>query len=185
MRVTKYKVNRKQSMIIDIEKKGTLSWCEAKAFIKSLGYAGYRDWRLPTRDELATLTGVDGLNDIKHPFKNVSESFYWSDSSVFGNPKDNIYWIAILQTGEVSTLAAELGKGLVCPVRGSMSVSDGNRAKGAVRGKRFQVNKDGTVTDLASGLQWVRDIGGEGFFKHVGPPIVIKPVPGMTISWDF
>ncbi len=60
------------------------SWDEAlqqaEALNASGGYAGYTDWRVPNRNELASLTEGDCFNDVI--FRSALPGLYWSSSPV-------------------------------------------------------------------------------------------------------
>lgn len=78
-----------------------MTWDDAFKFVESLNqqkYAGYSDWRLPSREELETLVNVVfkekekgntlyNLNRILNEsgFKNVEDSWYWSSTTVASN----------------------------------------------------------------------------------------------------
>ena len=61
---------------------GAITWREAGAFCDGLKYAGYSDWRLPTKKEWATI--IDASNQspalpLKSPFENVVTFLdYWT-----------------------------------------------------------------------------------------------------------
>jgi hypothetical protein len=77
------------------------------------GYAGYRDWRVPTKEELQTLiysssglpktwndTGESCEGDFESPtiyqpaFPNTSVSFYWSSSTYAVNPAHFAWFVS-------------------------------------------------------------------------------------------
>ena len=58
-----------------------LTYKEAKNHCKKLELIGYTDWRLPTQEQLLTITNKNRFNpSIKPEFKNISSSYYWSSS---------------------------------------------------------------------------------------------------------
>jgi hypothetical protein len=69
-------------------------WASAVTYCQSLDYAGYDDWRLPTREELEGIIGTgafpdDSLDGNKPPFTGAVSDYYWS-STDNGSP-DNAY----------------------------------------------------------------------------------------------
>lgn len=76
-------------------------WKEAMEWTKSLNYAGYNDWRLPTKEEFEKFFKIKGrgkssLSDHfldhwlnKNGFFNIQETSYWSSTGVGDN---RCYW---------------------------------------------------------------------------------------------
>ena len=56
--------------------KGTLD--EAKQYCKDLNFAGFSDWKLPSRKELISIT--DDRYTINPVFKNFEAGLYWSNT---------------------------------------------------------------------------------------------------------
>jgi hypothetical protein len=63
-------------------------WADAVSLCKNLSYAGHKDWRLPSRDELESLVAqhIPAL-PAGHPFIGVQGWYYWSGTSL-ANDKD-------------------------------------------------------------------------------------------------
>jgi hypothetical protein len=156
------------------------SWGEAQStFIKSLNnseFGGYTDWRLPTVMELSTLVNWDRIEpSINEDFflNTASEnpadddpensgdydfptSNYWSSNKVVGSWEDCVdfyVWEVYFFRGgfDYYTLSYDDHsqwrcdydrEGYVRAVRGRQFVSD------------FLDNKDGTITDVNTGLMW-------------------------------
>ena len=58
------------------------SWSQALAYCEELEYAGYSDWRLPNRNEFATLLNYTGkeLGDNKSDFPDIIGGNYWTST---------------------------------------------------------------------------------------------------------
>jgi len=76
----------------------------AKRYCEKLFLGGYRDWRLPSMEELLTLKKIfiprnfkNGNHTIMPPFANVALGYYWSSSEIFvdyhgfGGPPSKYY----------------------------------------------------------------------------------------------
>ena len=56
-----------------------MTWNEAVEACKKLNYAGHKDWRLPTREELLTLVDLTRYNPAIDPaFKVHTDDYYWT-----------------------------------------------------------------------------------------------------------
>jgi uroporphyrinogen-III decarboxylase len=66
-----------------------MDWNEAMTWASTLEYAGYRGWRLPTKEELVAFIKKYGTNPTiflnSNGFNNVKSSVYWTSSSFSGN----------------------------------------------------------------------------------------------------
>jgi hypothetical protein len=105
-----------------------LNWYEANDYIWQLNmqlYAGYNDWRLPTKNELASLVDYTrnerkeyGLHELfnKNGYKNVQADYYWSATTIYTNDT-TFAWGVNMCYGYVSTINWTLTNYL-WPVRG-------------------------------------------------------------------
>ena len=56
-------------------------YSDALAYCSTMTYLGYKDWKLPTIDELKSLAELSRRDlSVKHAFKNVQEGIYWSST---------------------------------------------------------------------------------------------------------
>jgi hypothetical protein len=106
-------------------------------------------WRLPTRLELVSL--VDYTVSAPGPtinavFKDTPATTFWTASAYYGDVGDD--WYVGFDVG-YSDYGIENQSALVRCVRAPPPTC---------RASRYQVNADGTVTDLASGLVWQRTL---------------------------
>ena len=65
------------------------TWQEALAYCQSLNtgtepYAGYTGWRLPNKNELASLLNTGKRAPLSY-FPHMSESTFWSSSTIYGS----------------------------------------------------------------------------------------------------
>ena len=58
-----------------------MDYFAAEKYCNKMDYLGYKDWRLPSKDELRSLFDLSrpGVT-IKHAFKNVQEGIYWTST---------------------------------------------------------------------------------------------------------
>ncbi len=78
----------------------SLSWKEAIMYCANLDYAGYSDWRLPTKTELSTLILAGNSPTIDTAaFPNTKPAWYWTSEG----PNTTIAWIVGFDTGLVQT----------------------------------------------------------------------------------
>jgi len=58
-----------------------LKWKDAHQYCKNLKFQKYRNWRLPTKDELISIVDKSRKPSIKKEFHNINTNGYWSASS--------------------------------------------------------------------------------------------------------
>ena len=72
-----------------------MNWNDAITWIKKMNLSGYRDWRLPTKDELVTVAKRGGARPAEYytelGYLNIALSgntrFYWSSTNSIGNKR--------------------------------------------------------------------------------------------------
>ncbi|MHC4202098.1 MAG: Lcl C-terminal domain-containing protein, partial [Planctomycetota bacterium] len=142
-------------------------WEEAAAYAKGLALAGHDDWRLPTIKELFSIVDFRGNQHTKMPYIDTKAfDFRYPDVSEGVRGMDAQYWSSNLYVG--TTMRADRsafgfnfadGRIKCYPVAGGRK-----RARKYVRCVRgpaygrndFVDNRDGTVTDRATGLTWTK-----------------------------
>ncbi len=80
-----------------------MNWHDAQEWVEQLDYAGYQDWRLPTKEELEKFAKIGG----KHPpewfnangFNNVQADLYWSSTTPVSD--SSRAWYVDLSCGSV------------------------------------------------------------------------------------
>ena len=96
-----------------------MNWYEAMKWVKNLRVAGYSDWRLPTKDELAAFAKQAGGRPAKYfnsnGFTNVQARNYWSASTYAGGTTGA--WFVYMDGGYVYYDGKDNGF-YVWPVRG-------------------------------------------------------------------
>lgn len=134
------------------------TWEEAFSYIKELnkkGFGGFRDWRLPNREELRSIVDYAGpipATDMKM-FPDCQPAFYWSKDP---NVKEPVFAWGVYFAYGCAICYLKTSYYPVRAVRGGYSPDFGNAQKYA-----FKDNGDGTVSDLNAGLMWKKDEGPE------------------------
>ncbi len=134
--------------------KGTYTWDEARAYIDLLnrrGYGGFRDWRLPNREELRSFVDYNGVIpavDAKY-FADCLPAFYWSGDI---NRKEPLFAWGVYYAYGCAICYLRSFSYPVRAVRAGYNAGFGNPERYS-----FRDNGDGTVTDLNTGLRWKKD----------------------------
>ena len=66
-------------------------WQEALKYCEDLTYAGYSDWRLPNKNELASLVNYEKSNAPYSYFPGLGNDWFWSSSS--GSTNDRAWYV--------------------------------------------------------------------------------------------
>ena len=74
------------------------TWQEALAYCENLEYAGFSDWRLPNKNELASIINYDSDND-SWPLDMPSDYGFWTSTTFFSSSMTNELAIVIEPDG--------------------------------------------------------------------------------------
>lgn len=98
-----------------------LNWYEANKWTSNLNYGGYNDWRLPTIEELKSLSqrGHGGTTPATRldaiGFRNTQPSGYWSSTQ--NNSNNSQVWYVLFHTGKVGNDGGKTTFGSIRAVR--------------------------------------------------------------------
>lgn len=151
----------------DLDNKVT--YAEAVAGAKTVRLAGYNDWRLPTIKELYSLIDFKGSSFSQKPYINTDYfDFRFGDEKRGERLIDGQYWssteyVGTVFNGQAAVFGVNFADGRI---KGYPREHQGGRAVTQfvryVRGNpdygvnNFVDNGDGTITDLATGLMWMK-----------------------------
>ncbi|MGD9972825.1 MAG: DUF1566 domain-containing protein [Desulfatirhabdiaceae bacterium] len=165
---------------------------DTKDFIDRLNaiqFGGFRDWRLPTVQELMTLVVFNPINpciDIGYFPTTVSNLFWTSTDFALDDRKA---WVISFYTG-LTNWFDKLERMKVRAVRGgadmAYSQSDPFCCNSFQNGnvERYTDNGDGTVTDLSVGLTWQQDTArdNKGSFAWMTWDEALSYCEGLTLG---
>jgi len=160
------------------------TWQEAFAYIACLNtnaYLGSSNWRMPNRNELSSLSYIEGeFPPIDHPF-DVNNSYFLfhsstpvaADSSTVGESEEMNAW-TVRMDGWVSMQGKSAAYPvwpvrdfqIVLPTTGQATVyatgDDGSTRRGLTAEPPRFVNLGDTVYDTLTGLTWARYVNADG-----------------------
>ena len=152
------------------------SWTDAQAYADSLDLAGESDWRLPTIKELLSLADFTGSSRSEIDLPYIDDSFFTIYEPEVIDPAkreiDGQYWSSTAYVGRTinndsTTFGFNFTDGRIKGYpNGVLSGPTGTAFVRCVRGNpdygvnNFVDNSDGTITDLATGLMWLKDDSG-------------------------
>ena len=91
---------------------GSGNWQEALYYCETLIYAGYTDWRLPNKNELASLLNQDKSGASYSDFPDMPSSYFWSSSTRIHSEDEA--WIGDFSFGMVSIYGKTSGWSVRC-----------------------------------------------------------------------
>jgi ribonuclease BN (tRNA processing enzyme) len=153
----------------------TRTWEGASAYAASLELAGKKDWRLPSMKELFSIADFRGNMRARIPYIDTRFfDFRYPDPSTGARDMDAQYWssnlyVGTTMAGDTSAFGFNFADGRIksYPVKFGRGNREGVRKfVRCVRGKPygtndFKDNGDGTVTDRATGLTWMKGDSGK------------------------
>lgn len=77
------------------------TWQDAFPYCENLNYAGYDDWRLPNKNELASLLNLDKTEAPYSTFPDMPKNRFWSSSTRAGSDFKSA-WVVMFAEGYVS-----------------------------------------------------------------------------------
>jgi formylglycine-generating enzyme required for sulfatase activity len=92
-----------------------VGWSEASDYCLGRRTGGRGEWRVPTKEELASLVDRSQENPAlpdRHPFANVKSAIYWTSTP---DPKDRVLaWHVSFFTGQVTVDGKHLNRRVWC-----------------------------------------------------------------------
>ncbi len=149
---------------------GTLyRWSDAAGYAKNLKLAGHNDWRVPTMKELYSIVDFRGTMRTRTPYIDTKYfDFEYPDPSSGLRDMDVQYWssneyVGTTMHGDISAFGFNFADGRIKSYPTGKGRGPAKRTYiRCVRGGNgygkndFVGNKDGTITDRATGLMWTK-----------------------------
>ena len=92
---------------------GTYNWQAALKHCEDLQYAGYDDWRLPDKNELASLLNLDKSAAPYSNFPDMPKNRFWSSSTRVDSKPENA-WVIMFAEGYVSGVEKTVSYSVRC-----------------------------------------------------------------------
>jgi hypothetical protein len=143
------------------------TWDQAATYAEKLQLAGHDDWRMPTIKELYCLVDFSGTMRTRTPYINTDYfDFRYPDTSGGHRIMDAQYWscnkyVGTTMRGDKSAFGFNFADGRIKAYPTGQGRGPTKRSFiRCVRGRqgygrnKYVDNRDGTITDLATGLMW-------------------------------
>ncbi|MBT3278210.1 MAG: DUF1566 domain-containing protein [Phycisphaerales bacterium] len=163
------------------------SWPDAAKHANALNLGGKTDWRMPTMKELFSIAHFEGNQHTKTPYLHSAFDFHWPTEADGGRDMDGQYWssnkyLGTTMRSDQSAFGFNFADGRIkgYPVSGRKV---GTLFLRCVRGKaygenKFVDNKDGTISDNATGLIWTQKTSA----KSMDWPAALKYAEGRSFA---